>query len=68
MRKILISVFLTILLTVFISSQIIAVPKMFLPETSFDFGFVPQNCKVSHVFWIKSVGDDSLKILNVKPG
>ncbi|MFH1701520.1 MAG: hypothetical protein ABIE07_13150 [Candidatus Zixiibacteriota bacterium] len=68
MRKLLISVFLTILLMALISSQAMAVPKMLLPETSFDFGFVPQDCKVSHVFWIKSVGDDSLKILDVKPG
>jgi hypothetical protein len=68
MRKLLISVFLIVVLTVFISSQTMAVPKMLLPETSFDFGFVPQDCKVSHVFWIKSVGDDSLKILSVKPG
>ncbi len=49
-------------------TQAWAQPKMFLPEEKFDFGFVPQDSKISHTFWIKSVGDDSLKILNVKPG
>ncbi len=59
---------LAVIIVLLLSSQIIAVPKMFLPEDSFDFGFVPQSSKVSHVFWIKSVGDDSLKILKVRPG
>ncbi len=58
---------LAILVLLFVS-QAMAVPKMFLPEEKFDFGFVPQDSKISHVFWIKSVGDDTLKILNVKPG
>lgn len=45
-----------------------AAPVMTLSETSFEFGYAPQNSKISHVFWLKSVGDDSLKILQVKPG
>ncbi len=53
---------------VLLISQAMAQPKMFLPEENFNFGFAPQNSKISHTFWIKSVGDDSLKILNVKPG
>lgn len=56
------------ILVLFLVAQAMAVPKMFLPEEKYDFGFVPQDSKISHVFWIKSVGDDSLKILNVKPG
>ena len=56
------------ILVLFIVAQAMAVPKMFLPEEKFDFGFVPQDSKISHVFWIKSVGEDSLKILKVKPG
>jgi hypothetical protein len=51
-----------------IASQALAVPKMFLPEEKFDFGYTPQNVKVTHTFWIKSVGDDTLKILKVVPG
>ena len=48
--------------------SILAAPQMILSESSFDFGFVPQNSKISHTFWIKSVGDDDLKILKVIPG
>lgn len=43
-------------------------PRLTIPESSFDFGFVPQNAVVSHVFWLHSNGDDTLRILNVKPG
>lgn len=42
--------------------------KMELLETDFDFGYVPQNSRISHIFWIKNVGEDSLEIINVKPG
>jgi hypothetical protein len=43
-------------------------PLMTLPQAEFDFGYVPQNSKISHVFWIHAAGDDSLKILKVVPG
>jgi len=59
------AIFICVLLLV---SQTLAQPKMFLSEEKFDFGFVPQDSKISHTFWIKSVGDETLKILNVKPG
>jgi hypothetical protein len=42
--------------------------KMELLETDFDFGYAPQNSKVSHIFWLKNIGEDSLEIINVKPG
>ncbi|HWR82858.1 MAG TPA: hypothetical protein VN285_06125 [Candidatus Deferrimicrobium sp.] len=45
-----------------------AAPRMVIPESTFDFGFVPQHSVVSHVFWLMSEGDDTLKILNVNPG
>ena len=41
---------------------------MVIEESSFDFGYVPQKSKVSHVYWLKSAGDDDLKILKVTPG
>jgi hypothetical protein len=66
-RTWLLTALLAILVLVLVT-QAMAVPKMFLPEEKFDFGFVPQDSKVSHTFWIKSVGEDTLKILNVKPG
>ncbi|UCC44079.1 MAG: DUF1573 domain-containing protein [Candidatus Zixiibacteriota bacterium] len=43
-------------------------PRLVLDESEFDFGFVPQNSKITHSFWVKSQGDDSLKILRVVPG
>ena len=43
-------------------------PRLEIPESIFDFGYVPQNAVISHVFWLKSTGDDTLRILNIKPG
>lgn len=57
-----------LILTFLLSSLAMALPKMYLPQEEFNFGFAPQNSKVSHVFWIKSVGEDSLIIISVKPG
>jgi hypothetical protein len=51
-----------------LAAQIQSAPRLILPESEFDFGYVPQNSKISHVFWLKSAGDDSLKILKVVPG
>lgn len=45
-----------------------AQPKMSIPNSIFDFGFVPQNSKISHIFWLHSTGTDTLKILKVTPG
>ncbi len=45
-----------------------AAPRLVLEESEFDFGYVPQNAKVSHLFVLKSDGDDSLKITKVVPG
>lgn len=42
--------------------------KLFIDQTSFDFGYIPSEATVSHVFFLYSHGTDSLKILNVKPG
>ena len=57
-----------VIISLCLSLSLSAAPMMTLSETSFDFGYAPQNSKISHVFWLKSVGDDSLRILNVKPG
>lgn len=45
-----------------------AAPRLTIHEDSFDFGYVPQHSKISHVFWLYSTGDDSLKVVKVKPG
>ena len=59
---------LGILLTLMIASSAMSAPRLTLPESVFDFGYVPQNSKISHIFWLHSTGDDSLKILRIIPG
>jgi len=39
-----------------------------VPQASFNFGYVPQGSTISHVFWLKSVGLDTLRITDVRPG
>jgi hypothetical protein len=51
-----------------ISNVIAGQPKLLIPETSFDFGYAPTKCTLSHYYLVKNVGTDSLKIENVKPG
>jgi hypothetical protein len=46
----------------------LAAPELTIPKTSFDFGFVPQNASISHSFWLYSTGDDTLKVVRVRPG
>ena len=48
--------------------SIAGAPLMQLSEKEFDFGYVPQNSKISHVFWLYNRGDDSLFIEKVVPG
>lgn len=43
-------------------------PKISLSETSFSFGATPHHSTVSHTFWIKNIGGDTLRIIKVKPG
>lgn len=68
MRKTLLLTAIALILIFVLSSLAMALPKMFISEQEFNFGFVPQNSKISHMFWIKSVGEDSLIIISVKPG
>jgi hypothetical protein len=46
----------------------VAVPRLTMPETEFDFGYAPREAKISHVFWLHSTGTDTLKIIQVNPG
>jgi hypothetical protein len=43
-------------------------PYLFIPERDFDFGYTFQHSKVSHKFRFYSAGDDTLRILNIRPG
>ena len=50
------------------ASAAYSAPRIVIPETTFNFGYVPQNSKIAHVFWLYSKGEDSLQILKVTPG
>jgi hypothetical protein len=43
-------------------------PKVLIPETTWDFGYVPTNSVITHNYLVKNLGTDTLKILSVKPG
>jgi hypothetical protein len=59
---------LTAALILGISGISYAAPKILIPEMSWDFGHVPQNSTLTHDYWIKNIGTDTLKIIRVKPG
>ena len=56
------------LLAMAMVSGAVAAPRIMIDSSSFNFGYVPQNSAVSHIFWLKSTGDDTLKIIKVTPG
>lgn len=41
--------------------------KLFVKETSWDFGHVVQDAQVSHAFFLENAGDDTLFIERIKP-
>jgi hypothetical protein len=43
-------------------------PQLSLPEIHWDYGNVPQNAILTHGYWLKNTGDDTLRIFEVKPG
>jgi hypothetical protein len=43
-------------------------PKVLIPETTWDFGYIPAGSVVSHHYLIKNAGTDTLKIKSVSPG
>lgn len=59
---------LCLIVAVLLSASVMAQPKMRISEMSYDFGTIPQQARVAHTFWIKSVGSDTLKIIKVVPG
>ena len=50
------------------ASQATAGPAVEIPNATFDFGKTLQHVKVTHDFWIKSVGDAPLRITKVVSG
>lgn len=43
-------------------------PRIWLSETFWNFGRTPQQSRISHTFWIKNIGGDTLRIIKVKSG
>ncbi len=41
-------------------------PKIFFPDTVFDFGTLEQNASVSHTFVVKNTGNAPLKLIKAK--
>ena len=60
--------FLIGLCVIIAAGATLAGPNLTIDEPEFDFGFVPQHAKVSHVFWLHSTGDSTLKITKIVPG
>lgn len=58
----------TFIALLFLAGSVLGAACLHVDESEFDFGNVPQDVRISHVFWLKSIGDDSLEIVNVIPG
>ena len=43
-------------------------PRIQVSAEEFDFGRTPQGSTISHVFWLKNIGEDTLRITDIKPG
>ncbi len=56
------------LFTAAIYSSVLGGAVISVPEKEWDFGVVPQQSTVSHEYWIKNIGDDTLRNIIVKPG
>ncbi|MBI5265837.1 MAG: DUF1573 domain-containing protein [candidate division Zixibacteria bacterium] len=57
-----------LILGVGIPVAVVAGPAVKIPNDTFNVGKVIQNATTTHSFWIKSVGDDTLRIIEVVPG
>ena len=59
------------LLTVTIAGQTLSAqtvgPRVKTAQETFDFGVVPQDAHVSHVFWLRNTGDQELQIEKLQP-
>ncbi len=52
----------------FVGSSLMAQPELEIVQPNFSFGMIPQSSTVSQKFWFKSIGDDTLKITEIKTG
>ena len=66
--RVILFLFLVYLVGSFVGQAQAEGPKLLIPQTMFDFGYVPPQSKISHYYLVKNVGEDMLKIEKVKPG
>jgi len=66
MKRLLLSVSLLLLIMTALSFAQQRGPKAFVPEPSFDLGYLPQRAKVGHTFWVYNIGTDSLQIKSIQ--
>ncbi len=59
---------LSILSILFVASMAAGEASYTLSESTFNFGRTPQHVIVTHDFWVKSTGDEPLRIEKVNPG
>lgn len=59
---------LSVCLLSLIAASLTAEPIIEIPDNEFYFGKTVQQATVRHVFWIKSVGTDTLRITEIRPG
>lgn len=43
-------------------------PRIEVSSDYFYFGYMPMNAIVQHVYWVRNTGNDTLRIVTVKPG
>lgn len=66
--RVILFLFLVYLVGSFINQAQAEGPKLLIPQTMFDFGYVPPQSVISHYYLVKNVGEDTLKIEKVKTG
>jgi len=64
-RNLVVSLLLVVLIAV---GQTLAKPELTIKTNQFDFGYAPYNAKISHNFWLYSIGDETVKIEKVITG
>jgi len=63
MRFVMIMAAITVL-----SGKASAGPELLVEPSEFEFGLAPQKSTISHSFWFKSIGDDTIVINEIKTG
>ena len=60
--------YFTVLALIVFTAGAFCGPVLEITDKDFDFGVIPQDAEVSHHFWFKSTGDDTLVINEIKTG